>query len=109
MLKYICQVISQKKRRNITILEDRDDLFKLSLEIGVIYLIEDMLDWSKTAASSGTFACKCIIEDGKMEDKSCKPVLENKEWSWLCEWFFDVLWQDWQNGSFKCFLNFAYW
>ena len=44
MLKYICQVISQKKRRNITILEDRDDLFKLSLEIGVISLIEDMLD-----------------------------------------------------------------
>ena len=67
-----------------------------------------MLDWSKTAASSGTFACKYVIEDSEMEDKSCKPVLEDKGQLWLCKWFFDILWQDLQNGLFKGSLNFAY-
>ena len=60
-----------------------------------------MLYWSNTAASSGTFACKFVIEDGEMEDKFCKPVLEDKRQLWLCEWFFDILWQDLQNGFFK--------
>ena len=97
------------KKIYITILEGRDNLFKLSLKIDVISLIENMLDWFKTAASLGIFACKYTIEDGKIKNKSYKPVLENKEWLWLCEWFFDILWQDWQNSSFRDFLNFAYW
>ena len=67
-----------------------------------------MLYWSNTAASSGTFAYKCVIEDGEIEDKFCKPVLEDKGQLWLCEWFFDILWQDLQNGFFKGSLTFAY-
>ena len=68
-----------------------------------------MFDWYKTTASSGTFACKCVIEDGEMEDRSCKPVFEDKGRLWFCKWFFDILWQDWQNGSFKDSSTFAYW
>jgi len=73
MLKYTCQVIPQKN----TILEDRDDLFELSWEIRFVSSI-NVFDWYKTTASLGTFACKCVIEDGEIEDRSCKLVLENK-------------------------------
>ena len=107
MLKYTCQAISWKKRNNTT-LEGRDNLFELSWETRFISSI-DVLDWFKTTTSSGIFVCKYIIEDGEMEDKSCNLVFENKEQSWLCEWFSSILWQDWQNGSFKSFLTFVYW
>ena len=54
-------------------------MLKLSWEIEFISLIEDVLDWSKTAASLGKFVCKHVIEDGEMKDKSSKLVLENKK------------------------------
>jgi len=54
-------------------------LFELSWEIRFVSSI-DVFDWYKTNASSGTFACKCVIEDGEIEDRSCKLVFEDKEW-----------------------------
>ena len=65
------------KKRNNTTLEGRDNLFELSWEIRFVSSI-NVFDWYKTTASLGTFACKCVIEDGKIEDRSCKLVFEDK-------------------------------
>jgi len=81
------------KKRNNTILEDRDNLFELLWETRFVSSI-DIFDWSKTTASSGIFACKHIIEDGEMKDKFYKLVFEDKGQLWFCKQFFNILWQD---------------
>jgi len=93
MLKYTCQVILWKKKRNNTTLKSRDNLFELSWEIMFVSSI-DMFNWYKTTASSGTFACKHVIENSEIENKSCKLVFEDKGQLWFYEWFFNILWQD---------------